>query len=148
MPGPRSISPTKAAKPIPKSRRAKRVASKPKRATKKRVVAKRATKKRVVAKRATKKRVVAKRRVEAKRRVAAMREQIADAKRRLTIPLPTFVTLAEVAEALHVSKPTAVRLVRRGELRSYRPNGFGGVVLVFADSLADHVERNSYGRAL
>ncbi len=128
MPGPRSISPTKAAKPIPKSRRAKRVASKPKRATKKRIVAKR--------------------RIEAKRRVAAMREQIADAKRRLTISLPTFVTLAEVAESLHVSKPTAVRLVRRGELRSYRPNGFRGVVLVFADSLADHVERNSYGRAL
>lgn len=89
----------------------------------------------------------AKPRVEAKRRLAAIRAQVAAAKRRFDTFIPAFLTLGEVAEALRVSKPTVVRLVRRGELRSYRPNGFGGVVLVVADSLAEHIEHNSYGRA-
>ena len=72
-----------------------------------------------------------------------MRVQVAAA----TVALPKLVTLAEAALALRVSRPTVVRLVRRGELRAYRPTGAGGVVLVHADSVADHVARHSFGGA-
>lgn len=72
-----------------------------------------------------------------------MRAQIADA----TVALPKLVTMSEAALALRVSRPTLDRLVRRGDLRAYRPTSAGGVILVHADSVADHIARNSYGGA-
>ena len=81
----------------------------------------------------------------AKVRVRSMRAQVAEANSKISIP--AMMTMAEAAEALRVSKPTVVRLVRRGELRTYRPTGANGVVLVHGDSVADHVTRNSFGGA-
>ena len=81
----------------------------------------------------------------AKKRAAAARAQVADARNRVTVALPALLTVAEVAAALRVSKPTVTRLVRRGELATYRPNGLGGVLLVIGDSVAAHVARNTYG---
>ena len=83
----------------------------------------------------------------AKKRAAAARAQVADARDRVVISLPALLTVAEVAAALRISKPTVVRLVRRGELATYRPNGHGGVILVIGDSVAGHVARCTYGGA-
>lgn len=81
----------------------------------------------------------------AKNRLAHFRQRVVTATS--DIAIPAMLTLAEAAAALHVSKPTVARLVRRGELLTYRPTGAGGVVLVHAHSVADHVARHSYGGA-
>lgn len=81
--------------------------------------------------------------IHAKKRVKAMRAQVVDS----TIALPKLVTMAEAALALRISRPTLMRLVRRGDLKAYRPTGAGGVILVHADSVADHIARHSYGGA-
>lgn len=81
--------------------------------------------------------------IHAKKRLKAMRAQVVGS----TIAVPTLMTMAEAALALRISRPKLMRLVRRGDVKAYRPTGAGGVILVHADSVADHIARHSYGGA-
>ena len=81
----------------------------------------------------------------AKKRVASMRQTVADATSAFSLPL--LLTMAEAAVAMRLSKPTVIKMVKRGALRTYRPTGRGGVILVHADSVSDHIARHSYGGA-
>ena len=55
-----------------------------------------------------------------------------------------YLTLAEAAERVRLSKPTIVRAYRSGALRVFR-TPLGGRVLIHADSLDAWIERNSFG---
>lgn len=61
--------------------------------------------------------------------------------------IPNLLTRDEVAQILRVDPMTVKRLIDRGELRVYRtrPAGKGGREHVYADSVAEHIARNSYG---
>jgi len=75
-----------------------------------------------------------------------MRELVARNSSAILLKIPALLTLGETAEALRVSKPTIVRMVRRGELQVYRPNDLDrGIVLVIGDSVAEHVARHTFG---
>ena len=59
--------------------------------------------------------------------------------------LPTLLKVKEVAEKVRLSESAVTRMVARGELRTYRPSGSGGAILIYEQSVHDHVARNSYG---
>lgn len=81
----------------------------------------------------------------AKVRVRSVRSQIERGVSEITLQIPALITIGEMAEIAKVSKPTAVRILNRGDVRAYRPNGPGGVVLVHAESLARHIRAKSAG---
>jgi excisionase family DNA binding protein len=82
---------------------------------------------------------------EAKVRVRHVRNQIERNVNVATLTIPALITIAEMAAIANISKPTAVRILNRGEVRSYRPTGPGGIVLVHAESLAKHIKDKSSG---
>ncbi len=76
-----------------------------------------------------------------------MRLKVAANTAAVLLKIPALVTFLEVAEALRISKPTVVRLVRRGELQVYRPNDLDrGAVLIVGGSVVDHVKSHTFGR--
>ncbi len=86
---------------------------------------------------------------QAKKRLSKIRRQLEGKRSALLVKIPYFATEAEIAAALRLSKPTVVRMVRRGAFRQYRPNDpRPGVVLVYADSVLEHIEKHSYGGEL
>ena len=61
-----------------------------------------------------------------------------------TIRLSKLITLRQTAAALGCSISAVSRMAGRGELRVYRSVA-GGIVRIYAASLRDHIDRNTFG---
>ena len=59
---------------------------------------------------------------------------------------PDLLTIAEASQIARVSKPTIVRAYRSGQIKYFRTPA-GGAVRIYASSLGEWINTNSYGGA-